>query len=80
MQSKKKIEPWRILVFIVSAAFIVFIWIKKDIAAIYTTMPKEQIAPLIVTTILVTLFKVLVITGALLLIKWIVSKIKNRDK
>ena len=80
MQNKKKIEPWRILAFIVSAAFIVFMWAKKDVAAIYATMPKEQIAPLIVTTILVTLFKVLVITGVLLLIKWIVSKIRNRDK
>ena len=38
---KKKIEPWRIVVFIVSIAFIAFMWVKKDIAKIYAAMPRE---------------------------------------
>lgn len=53
-------------------------WVKKDITAIYATMPKEQLTPLIVTTIVVTLFKVLAITGVLFLIKQIICKIKYK--
>jgi len=58
--------------------FIVFIWIKNDVVSIYTTMPKEQVGPLIATTILVSLIKVAVIAGGILLIKWIVGKIKKK--
>ena len=75
---KKKKEPWRIIVGIIAIAYIVYMWIEKDIMTIYTTMPKEQVAPLIATTIAVSLIKVAVITGGILLIKWIISKIKNK--
>ena len=76
--NKKKIEPWRIIVFILAVAFIIFMWVKKDIAEIYATMPSEQIAPLIVTTIAVSLLKVAAIATVVLLIKWIVSKTKKK--
>ncbi len=76
--NKKKIEPWRIIVFIIAVVFIIFMWVKKDIAEIYATMPTEQIAPLIVTTIAVSLLKVAVIAGAILLIKWIIDKLKKK--
>lgn len=75
--NKKKKEPWRIIVFILAVAFIVFMWVKKDIAAIYATMPSEQIAPLIVTTIAVSLLKVVAFAGVILFIKWIIRKIKK---
>lgn len=52
-------------------------WVKKDIVTIYTSMPKEQVVPLIVTTIAVFLLKVLAIVGGILLLKWIISKIKK---
>lgn len=55
-----------------------YVWVKKDIISIYTTMPKEQIAPLIATTILVSLIKVGAIAGAILLIKWIVGEITKK--
>ena len=55
--NRKKKEPWRIAVFILAVAFIVFMWTKKDIVEIYATIPSEQIAPLIVTTIAVSLLK-----------------------
>ncbi len=74
----KKIEPWRIVVFSLSMALIFFLWIKKDIAAIYATMPKEQIAPLIITTVAVTLLKVGAISGAILLLKWIIGRVKKK--
>jgi hypothetical protein len=68
MEHKKK-EPWRIVLAILSMVFILFMWIKKDIVSIYTTMPKEQILPLILTTVAVTLLKVAGITAVLLLVK-----------
>ena len=75
-ENKKK-EPWRIIVFIFSVLFIVFMWVKNDIVAIYTTMPAEQVAPLIATTIVVSLIKVAAIAGGVLLIKWVVGKAKK---
>ena len=76
MENKKK-EPWRIIVFIISVLYIVFMWVKKDIAAIYTTMPAGQVAPLIATTVAVSLMKVAAIAGGVLLMKWIIGKAKK---
>lgn len=77
MSNSKKKEPWRIVVGVISVAFIVCMWVKKDIVNIYSTMPKEQVVPLIATTIVVSLVKAGAFAGAILLIKWIVGKIKN---
>ncbi len=77
-EKKNKKEPFRIVVFVASLAFILFMWVKKDIASIYATMPKEQILPLVVTTIAVSLLKVSVIAGVLLLIRWIVGKTRKK--
>ena len=77
-KENKKKEPWRIVVFGISVLLIVFMWVKKDIVAIYTTMPAEQIAPMIATTIAVSLVKVAAMAGIILLIKWVVGKIKNK--
>jgi hypothetical protein len=41
-------------------------------------MPKEQVVPLIAITILVSLLKIAAITGGVLLIKWVVDKIKKK--
>ena len=75
---KKKKKPWRIIVGIIAIAYIVYMWVEKDIMTIYTTMPKEQVVPLIATTIAVSLIKVAAIAGGILLIKWIISKFKNK--
>ena len=75
--NKKKMQPWRIIVFIISALFIRFMWVKNDVAKVYATASEGQIAPLIVTTIAVTLLKVAVIAGGVLLIKWIIEKTKR---
>ncbi len=75
--NEKKKEPWRIIIFIISLLYIVFMWVKNDIVAIYTTMPAEQVVPLIATTIAVSLIKVAAIAGGVLLIKWIIGKAKK---
>ena len=77
-KSHSRKEPWRIIVGIISIAFIAYMWVEKDIMTIYTTMPKEQVVPLIATTIAVSLIKVVAIAGGILLIKWIVGKFKNK--
>ena len=77
-KDKKKKEPWRIIVGIFSIAVIVYMWLEKDIMSIYTTMPKEQVSPLIATTIAVSLIKVIAIAVGILLIKWIANKITKK--
>ena len=74
---KKKIRPWRIIVFILSLLFIVFLWVRKDIVEIYKTMPSDQIAPLIATTIAVSLLKIGVLAGVIFLIKWLIGRINH---
>lgn len=66
---KKKTELWRVIAFILSILFIAIMWAKKDIVEIYTTMPQEQIVPLIFTTVAVSVIKVGLIAGVVLLIK-----------
>ena len=78
-KDKKRTEPWRIVAGIIAIIYIVFMWVKKDIVSIYSTMPKEKVVPLIVTTIGVSLIKVIAIVGAVALIKWIIAKLKNKD-
>ncbi len=73
MNNKKK-EPWRIMVAIISIAFIIYMWVEKDILAIYSSMPAEQALPLAVTTVAVSLLKVAMLTVGILLIKWIAGK------
>ena len=75
---KRKKEPWRIVVGVISIAYIAYMWISKDVMAIYETMPEEQFLPLITTTVLVSLAKIAAIAGAILLIKWIVSRTKQK--
>ena len=76
MKGQKK-EPWRIVVAIISIAFIIYMWVEKDIMAIYSSMPAEQALPLAVTTIVVSLVKVGAITVGILVVKWIVGKFRK---
>ena len=57
--------------------FIVYMWLEKDIMAIYSSMPAEDALPLIVTTVVVSLVKVGVFTVGILLLKWIAGKLKK---
>ena len=75
---KVKKEPWRIAVGIISVIFIIFMWIKNDIISIYTTMLKEQIVPMIATTVAVSVLKVAIIAAAILLAKWIINRFKDK--
>ena len=76
MKGQKK-EPWRIVVAIFSIAFIIYMWLEKDILAIYSSMPAEQALPLAVTTIVVSLVKVVLFAAGILIVKWLVAKFKK---
>ena len=75
---EKKREPWRIIVGLAAIAFIVYTWVEKDVAATYASLPQEQLLPMIMTTAAVTLLKIALMAGGILLIKWIVGKIRKK--
>jgi hypothetical protein len=75
---RQKVEPWRIVVGIISILFIVFMWAKKDIVSIYQTAPKEQLIPMLVTTVAVSLLKVGSIAGVVFLVKLILERILRK--
>lgn len=76
--NKRKKEPWRIIVATIAIAYIVYMWEKKDISAIYSIMSKEQIMLLLATSLVVTLVKIAGIIMVILLIKWIVEKMSKK--
>ena len=72
-----KKEPWKYLVSAISILYIVYMWIRKDVAGIYAAMPAEQALPLVATILAVSLAKVALLTGGILLAKWILGKFKK---
>ena len=74
---EKKREPWRIVTFIIAAAYIVYMWVEKGILALYSTMTPEEALPLAVTTVAVSLLKVALLAGWILFLKWIAGKLKK---
>ena len=77
--SKKatKPEPGRIILAVVSALYIVYMWTENDIASIYATMPQEQIVPMIITAVAASTLKLALLAGGILLVKWLYGKIKK---
>lgn len=73
-------EPWRWALGLLSAAFIVYLWSTKDVAGSYADLPREDLLPLLVTNILVTLVKVVGIAAAVWLVRWLIAKWSKRDK
>ena len=72
-----KNEPWRWIVFGLSVVYIVFMWVRKDIGQALTSAPPEQLLPMAVISIAVTVLKVALIAGGAFLLKWILSKLKK---
>lgn len=73
----KKPGALKIVAACLSVAYILFLWIKKDILAIFTTAPADQIIPMVITSIGVSLLKVAALTGVILVVKWIGAKMKR---
>ena len=77
MDQLKK-EPWRIIVGVAAIVYIIFLWVKKDIAGIYGSLAPAQLTPLLLTTLAVSLAKVAALTGGILLLKWLIKKIQEK--
>ena len=77
MKTKKR-EPWRIIAGILGIGAIVYMWAEKDIASTYAALPKEQLLPVIVLSIAVTLLKVAAMAGGILLFRWLIGKVRKR--
>ncbi len=75
---KKKKEPWRVSVKMISIAFIIYVWVKKDIVSTLTTIPKEQFVSMVVPHLVVYLIAIVVISGGVFMIKRIVGKMKKK--
>lgn len=71
---QKKTGALKIVAACLSVAYILFLWIKKDILTIYTTAPADQVIPMVITTIGVSLLKVAALTGVILIVKRIGTK------
>ena len=67
----------RIVVAAISVVYIIFLWVRKDIMAIHATMPAEQVLPMIMTTVAVSLLKVAASAAVILVVKWFVGKINK---
>ena len=69
-----KKELWRWIVFGLAVAYIASMWISK---AVGSSLLTEDLLPMAVTSIAVTALKVVLIAGSILLLKWILSKLKK---
>lgn len=79
--NNKKKEPWRIAVFIISVVYVIYMWVRKDIIEIITTIPKEDMMPVLIMTIIIYVIKIGIISGILILLKWLYGKlIKGKGK
>ena len=75
-----KKAPWRYVVGLLSAAFIVYLWSEKDVAGIYGDLPKEDLVPLLTVNVAVTLLKVVGIAAVVWLVRWLIAKLNKRDQ
>ena len=69
----KKIEPWRLIVGVISILCIIVMYVRKNSLHIDVTIS----LPLVITSIAVTLLKVTAIVIVVLLFKWFINKIKK---
>ena len=69
-----KKEPWRWAVFGLAVSYILYMFISKSTEI---SAPAGELLPMAVTGIAVTAVKVIAIAGGILLLKWILSKLKK---
>ena len=72
-----KQEPWRLIVGLAAVAYIVYMWIDKGLLSTVSQIPAEQALPMAATSIAVTVAKVALLAGSVLVIKLIASKMKK---
>ena len=72
-----KKEPWRYAVAAIAVIYIIYMWAEKDLISVYGNLPSDQILPMAVTSVAVTLAKVALLAGAVFLVKWLAGKFRK---
>ena len=72
-----KKETWRLVVGIAAIAYIVYMWIDKDLLSGIAQIPADQALPIAATSAVVTIAKFTLIAVAVLVIKVITNKLKK---
>ncbi len=76
MKEKKK-EPWRYVVAAIAVIYIIYMWVEKDLVSVYGNLPSDQMLPMVVTSVVVTLVKVAGLAVVVFLVKWLIGKFKK---
>lgn len=74
----KKIVPWRLAVGLLSIAYIVYMWVRKDVAGVWSTLPREDLLPVVLTSVAVSVLKIAAIAAAVFLARWLISKFSKK--
>lgn len=72
-----KKELLRYLVFGLSVAYIIYMWVSKSLGDTWASLPPDQLLPMAVTSAAVTAGKVIATAGGVFLLKWMLSKLKK---
>ena len=72
-----KVDIGRLLAGFAAIVFIAYMWVEKEVVSVYTSMPIEEAIPVIVTTIVVSMFKVVGLAAVIYILKWIIRKIRS---
>ena len=73
--SGKDNKTWKIIAAVISGAYIIYLWSTKDLPAGLST---GDMLPVLVTSIAVSIGKLALVAAAILGIKWLRDKFKNR--
>ena len=74
----KKTEPWRLVLGLVSIVYIVYMWVRKDIAGIWGSLPKEELLPIVLTSTAVSVLKIAAIAAVVFLARWLIRKFSKK--
>ena len=77
--NKKKNVPWKWIAGALSLGFIVVLWVRKDLLAVCSSIPKEELLPVLASSVAVTLMKATLLVGVICLFRWIGGKIDTAD-
>lgn len=73
--SDKNTQRWKIIAAVISAGYIVYLWSTKDLPA---GLSAGDLLPMLLTNIAVSIGKLALLAAAVLAIKWLRDKWKNR--
>ena len=77
--NKKKKNPWKWTAGLLFIGLILFLWIKKDLLPVCHTMPKDEVLPVLASSVAVTLSKAALLVGVITLFKRLGGKLDSAD-